>query len=101
MRITNYEWCSSEGKSDNEFLGWIFCRLQDVFGEQYTRHDYMRRLARIIDGMPGEIPAPPIQGKINEAIWSNLWPKHAPEARIAPMDIVNALDKAGLKIVEK
>jgi hypothetical protein len=42
-----------------------------------------------------------LQGKINEAIWSNLWPNLAKDARFAPMEIVDALEKGGLKIVDK
>lgn len=56
MKIVNYQWCSENAKTDKEFLGWLFDRLQNVFGEQYTRHSYMRRLADIIDAMPGTIP---------------------------------------------
>lgn len=56
MKVINYKWCSENAKTDKEFLGWIFERLQTVFGEQYLSHSYMRRLASIIDSMPGDIP---------------------------------------------
>lgn len=41
------------------------------------------------------------QRQINEAVWTYLWPTLSEIQRIAPMDIVLMLDKAGLKIVRK
>lgn len=99
-RVTKYEWCRENADADKEFLGWIYSRLQDVFGERFNSL-HMQRLDNLISAMPGELPKPPIQRQINEAIWANLWDKSRPETNIAPMDIVRALEKAGLEIVEK
>jgi hypothetical protein len=48
-----YQWCEPTGTTDKEFLGWIYERLHSVFGER----DYMQRLSKIIDAMPGAIPS--------------------------------------------
>ncbi len=50
-----YQWCEPDGATDKEFLGWIYERLHSVFGERLTL-DYMQRLSKIVDAMPGAIP---------------------------------------------
>jgi beta-N-acetylglucosaminidase len=54
-RNLQYQWCEQTGATDKEFLGWIYQRLHDVFGERMTL-DYMRRLDKIIQDTPGIIP---------------------------------------------
>lgn len=50
-----YQWCEPDAKTDKEFLGWIYQRLHSTFGERMTL-DYMQRLSKLVDAMPGAIP---------------------------------------------
>lgn len=55
-KMTNkYQWCEPNAKNDKEFLGWLYERLRNVFGE-HTSDTYMQRLSKIADDMPGAIP---------------------------------------------
>lgn len=50
-----FEYCGySDDSSDRDFLGFIYARLNSVFGERPSL-EHMRRLEKIIDGMPGKI----------------------------------------------
>ena len=52
---TKYEYCGySEESSDRDFLGFVYSRLNRVFGEK-PNSDYMKRLEKMIDDMPGKI----------------------------------------------
>jgi hypothetical protein len=47
-----YEWNTPDTKSDKQFLQWVWCRLNQVFGEAPDL-PYMRRLDEIIAKTPG------------------------------------------------
>lgn len=50
-----YEYCGyTEESSDKDFLGYIYARLNQVFGEPPSE-DYMKRLEELIDKTPGKI----------------------------------------------
>lgn len=51
----HYQWCEPTGTSDKEFIGWIYERLHSAFGERISL-DYMQRLDKFIQSMPGVIP---------------------------------------------
>ena len=55
VKNLKYQWCEPTGTTDKEFLGWIYERLHSVFGERMSV-DYMQRLAKLVDAMPGIIP---------------------------------------------
>lgn len=55
---TKYAWCSIDANTDKEFLGWLYDRLQNVFGEKWDL-DYMQRFNKIIDKTEGFIPDGP------------------------------------------
>jgi hypothetical protein len=50
-----YDYCGyQKDSSDRDFLGYIYARLNQVFGER-PNMDYMQRLEKLIDVMPGKI----------------------------------------------
>ncbi len=49
-----YDWCEHNAKTDKEFLGWIYTRLQSK-GDRLT-DAWMQRLETIINNMDGIIP---------------------------------------------
>lgn len=50
-----FEYCGySEESSDRDFLGFVYARLNLVFGER-PNDSYMKRLEKMIDDMPGKI----------------------------------------------
>lgn len=58
VKNLKFNWCDSTSVSNKEFLGWLYDRLQNVFGE-HCNLDYMKRLERIIDAYTCAIPAGP------------------------------------------
>ena len=52
---SKYEYCGyTEESSDKDFLGFIYARLNQVFGE-CPDGLHMKRLEKLIDGMKGKI----------------------------------------------
>ncbi len=52
---TKFEYCGyTKESSDRDFLGFIYARLNQVFGEKPSQ-EYMQRLEKLIDEMPGKI----------------------------------------------
>jgi hypothetical protein len=49
-----YEWCSEDGASDKEFLGWIYTRLSAKCSDTECAL-HMKRLKSIIHKTPGKI----------------------------------------------
>lgn len=50
-----FEYCGYDKESsDRDFLGFIYARLNQVFGEK-SNTTYMQRLEKLIDNMPGKI----------------------------------------------
>ena len=50
-----FEYCGYQAdSSDRDFLGWVYARLNQVFGEN-PNQEYMKRLENFIDEMPGKI----------------------------------------------
>lgn len=86
MQVTEFEWCKDNAETDKEFLGWLYCRLQNAMGDRYTM-PHMSRLQNIIRRMPGKIPDAPLEVKIKRLGLD--------------IGVIDILDREGLKIVEK
>lgn len=96
-----YQWCEPTGATDKEFLGWIYERLHNVvFGERLTL-DYMQRLSKIVDAMPGSIPSKmdkiladnPALAREREAFREELDKLGHPEATCYSHWVLEAFDK--------
>jgi len=52
---TKYEYCGyTEESSDRDFLGFVYARLNQVFGEN-PDNSYMKRLEALIEKTPGKM----------------------------------------------